>query len=260
MLAVVVFALTEHDPSGVEIVQASGVVVAVEATSGVEGKVLVDAGLHHIKPVERPVEAEAEGLFPSPLRLGASDGIEHFRSVFLVVLNQLQHGAWSGVVLQGTVGKLQGVGGKPVVGIKHGDVFPLGELQPEVSCDGLTAVDGCAQQLETAVGGGIGLENAVGRIGGAVVDADELTVGKCLALQGVETGAQILLAVIDSGQHGHFRHSRCLSLGRSVVSFFSTWKERKTDTSSMRAVTALSHEFSCNAVNTDTAQHTNWNA
>ena len=222
VLAIVVSPLAEDDERGMEVVQTGGVVVAVKAAGGIEGETLVDGGFDHIESVERPVEAEAECLFPTPLGCDAPDGIEHFGAIGFVVLNELQDGTLGMGLPKGRVGLLQGVGGKPVVGIEHGDVLPSGKLESEVSGDGLTAVDGGVEHLKAGVGGGILLQNGRGRVGGAVVDADELAVGKGLSAKGVEALPQVAFGVVHRREDCHFRHSRFFSLGRMVVSRFST--------------------------------------
>ena len=222
VLAVVVSSLAKDDERGMEVVQTSGVVVAVEAAGGIERETLVDGGFDHIESVERPVEAKAESLFPTPLGRGASDGIEHFGAIGFVVLNELEDGTLGMGLPKGRVGLLQSVGGKPVVGIEHGDVFPSGKLESEVSGDGLTAVDGGMEHLKAGVGCGILLQDGRGRVGGAVVDTDELAVGKGLSAKGIEALPQVAFGVVHRREDCHFRHSRFFSLGRMVVSRFST--------------------------------------
>lgn len=241
VLAVVIDTGTEADFPAVKIVEARGVVVAVEGQRVVVGIAEMEVTPHKVEPVERPVERERESFEARVGRWlgqgcgGRRRGIVLETFVGLPVEDEAEkHAVRMRMVVEDGHGVAQGIGRKAVVGIDHADVAPPCVAEGQVAGDGLPLVAVVAEDAQAVVAASMVEEYVEGAVGGGVVDGEYLDFPQRLPEQGAESLVEPRLGVIygheygDEGRgHGRRVFRKRESKGGSSAENFRTVKRRE---------------------------------
>ena len=181
MLAIVVGGIAENNLARMEVVDASGIVVAIEAAGCVERVFLMDACANKIEAMQTPIKAQTECLEACQLPFVSFDRVLFCCAFVLVMKQEVENGTISfGSGFDGLHGFLQGIGGEPIVAIKHGNVLSSSMLESFVPCYGSSLILRKMENQETWVFGCIFLQNAERMVGRGIIYANKLYVAQGL--------------------------------------------------------------------------------
>ena len=274
MFPVEIASIGNDNVARMEVMQACGVVVAVEPARSVERISFVDVGTNQIKPMQLPVKTQFKCCFAcQDLSNGQmpSQGIR-MAVVVAVILHQLEDSHINFIIaFHGNDGFLYGVGGKPIVAIDCGYPFTLGDFQSCVAGLRLTLIAGKRQHFHPCIFFRIIMQDGERIIGGAVVDGNHLDRLIGLSQQRVETLRQVVGRVIDRYQHTdqrllthpYFLWSLPLIFSHNLLMILVSRRRMRMEIEkeTMKANEQIPHliqPLSTKAVMMEVARRTNW--